>query len=123
YPYSCDAARFHSLVEVNPAKDAELVQCNLVIDPGKTVTGTVLDTGGKPLQGAHVEAPRGILPRFRQQLKSARFTVTAINPNTPRWFFFFHKEKQLGAAVRLTGNEPKDFTIRLQECATLTGRI
>ena len=58
-----------------------------------------------------------------EQLKTSRFTVTAINPHLPQWVFFFHKQKQLGAALRLNGSEPKDFTVRLQPCATITGRI
>jgi RNA polymerase sigma factor (sigma-70 family) len=127
YPYCLGATRFHSLKEINPAKNADSVVCDIALDPGKTVTGTVLGPDGKPLTGASVEGPSGIWARDRLKLKTARFTLTAINPNFPQnfpqWTFFFHKEKQLGAAVRLTGNEPKDFTVRLRPCATITGRI
>jgi hypothetical protein len=125
YGNVCPAITFHSLREINPDKDAESVVCNVFIDPGKTVTGKVLDPEGQPLKGVRVEGPEGIggMPRLRQQLENDHFRVTAINTKNPRWFFFFHKENQLGAAVRLTGNEPKDFAVRLQPCATMTGHI
>jgi hypothetical protein len=123
YPYSCHAARFHSLVEVNPAKDAASVACNLALDPGKTVTATVLGVDGRPLEGARIEGLRGLQWYDQLQLPTARFTLTGIDPQKPRAFLFFHPGNQLGAAVVLTGDEPKDFTVRLQPCATITGRV
>ncbi len=122
YPFDCVPNNNHSLQEINPAKDAASVLCNVFLDRGKTVTGTVLDTEGKPLSGVRVEGPWGIWQRL-EQLKTSRFTVSAINPNMPQWVFFFHKQNQLGAAIRLNGSEPKDFAVRLQRCATITGRI
>jgi RNA polymerase sigma factor (sigma-70 family) len=123
YPYSCHARRFHSLVEVNPAKDAASVACNLALDPGRTVTGTVLGAAGRPLEGARIEGLRGFQWYDQLQLPTARFTLTGIDPQKPRTFLFVHPGKQLGAAVVLKGDEPKEFTVRLQPCATITGRV
>jgi RNA polymerase sigma factor (sigma-70 family) len=122
YPFVCVPTDNHSLQEINPGKDAASLLCSVFLDRGKTVTGTVVDPEGKSLTGVRMEGPWGIWQRL-EQLKTSRFTVTAINPNMPQWVFFFHKEKRLGAALRLTGNEPKDFTVRLERCATITGRI
>ena len=122
YPHACIPQQNHSLHEVNPTPDAESVECNVALDRGKTVTGTVLDAKGKPLAGVRIEGPWGNWHRaYRAQ--TACFTLTAINPKSSERVFFFHKEKQLGAALRLTGEEPKDFAVRLQPCATIEGRI
>jgi RNA polymerase sigma factor (sigma-70 family) len=121
YPYVCQALRFHGLAEVNPARGADSVVCDLALDPGKTVTGTVLGPDGKPFAGAHVEVP-GHRGGELQRLASARFTLTGIDPRKPRPALFFHQAKQLGAAILLTGDE-KDLTVRLRSCATVTGRV
>jgi hypothetical protein len=41
----------------------------------------------------------------------------------PRWLFFHHKQKQLGAAVLVRGDEPKPLTIQLEPCGSVTGRL
>src|SRR5262249_22640716 len=59
----------------------------------------------------------------RPQLATAKFTLTAINPKNPRPFFFYHTDKNLAAAALLRGDEPEDFILHLQPCATLSGRL
>ncbi len=108
---------WHTLVEVNPAEGAKSVQCEVVLDPGKTVTGTVVGPNDKPLEGVVIQL------NLEQRLPTAEFTLTGINPKNPRAFFFSHREKKLGTAVLLKGDEPMPLTVRLQKCATFTGRI
>src|SRR5262249_46940406 len=38
-------------------------------------------------------------------------------------FFFRHRDKDLGTAVVLQGDEPGPVTVCLQKCASLTGRL
>ena len=121
-PFICAAPLYHTLVGINPDKNAESITVSVLLDPGKTVTGKVLGLDGKPVAGVRMSSTWG-LPNRQQDLKTAEFTVRAIDPKHPQPFFFHHKEKPLGAAVLLKGDEPKDFTIRLQPSATLTGRL
>ena len=49
--------------------------------------------------------------------------MKAINPVNPQPFFFYHSGRKLGAAVLPRGDEPKNYTVRLQPLGTLIGRI
>jgi RNA polymerase sigma factor (sigma-70 family) len=121
-PYICDMRRFNTLAEVNPEPGATSVTQDLTLDPGKTVTGTVVGPDGKPLSGCSITGSWGI--NFRvDRMETARFTIPALDPRRPAPFFFQYPEKHLAAAVVLKGDEPETLTIRLQPTATITGRL
>src|SRR5262249_14101811 len=58
-----------------------------------------------------------------KDLPTAQFRIPGVDPKHPRSFFFRHPGRNLGAAVVFTGDEPMPVTVRLQKCATLTGRL
>jgi hypothetical protein len=58
-PSGCDPVDFNTLVAVNPVRGAEAIVCDIVLDPGKTVTGTIVDSDGKPVKGASIDRVRG----------------------------------------------------------------
>jgi RNA polymerase sigma factor (sigma-70 family) len=120
-PFICAAPLYHTLVGIDPDKTVKSITCDVQLDPGKTVTGKVVGPDGKAVAGVQLTSVWGV--SRHQNLKTAEFTVHAIDPKRPQPFFFHQKDKQLGAAVLLKGDEPKDFTVRLQPCATITGRI
>jgi hypothetical protein len=115
-------AEFNTLVEINPAKDAESIVRDVVLDPGKTVTGTIVDPDGKPVKGVDVDHVGGVW-FHEQDLPTADFRIPGIDPKHPRWFFFRHRGQNLGAVVFLKGDEPQPLTVRLQKCGTITGRL
>jgi RNA polymerase sigma factor (sigma-70 family) len=121
-PQPINVSQFNTLAEVNPAKDAESVVCDLVLDPGKTVTGTVVDPDGKPVTGASIDGVRGVWLHLKD-LPTAEFRVPGVDPKHPRWCFVRHHERNLGTVVLLKGDEPGPVTVRLQKCATVTGRV
>jgi hypothetical protein len=121
-PSVIDPHRFNILAAINPAKGAEAIERDLVLDPGKTVTGTVVDPDGKPVKGVTIEPVRGVGFRVGE-LPSPEFHIPAIDPKRPRWFFFRHHQKNLAAAVLVKGDGPTPVTVRLQKCATITGRV
>jgi RNA polymerase sigma factor (sigma-70 family) len=124
HPHICMPINYHTLVEVNPAKGAEGVTCNVALDPGKTITGLIVGPDGKPVEGVSIEGSWRMPHAYRQEvLPTARFTLTAINPRDARPFFFRRDDRDLGAAVSFTGDERMPVTVRLQRCATLTGRV
>jgi RNA polymerase sigma factor (sigma-70 family) len=121
-PFICSALRYQTLAEINPAPGTETVLCDLVLDPGKTVIGSVVDSDGKPLEGVTIEPSWGAAFRA-ENLPSARFRLPAIDSRHPRPFFFHHVEKSLGAAVLFRGDESMPVTVRLQKCGSLSGRL
>jgi protocatechuate 3,4-dioxygenase beta subunit len=121
-PSPIEPSRFNALAAVNPNKDARSVVRDLVLDPGKKVAGSIVGPDGKPVQGASIEPVQGIGFRVGE-LPSAEFRIPAIDPKHPRWFFFRHRGKNLAAAVLVKGDEPAPVRVRLQECATIKGRV
>jgi RNA polymerase sigma factor (sigma-70 family) len=121
-PQPIDPSAFNTLADVNPAKGAEAVVRDLVLDPGKTVTGTIVDPDGKPVTGASIDGVRGVWLHLND-LPAAEFRVSGVDPKHPRWYFVRHHDRNLGAVVLLKGDEPTPATVRLQRCATVTGRV
>ena len=82
----------------------------------------VVAVGPLTVTGVRIEGALGATLRSQAgPLPTDHFRLAGINPKNPRPFFFTHATKQLGTAVLLTGNEPKNFVVRLQPLATLSG--
>jgi RNA polymerase sigma factor (sigma-70 family) len=109
------AMQFNTVVEINPARDAESIHQDIAIHPKKTVTGTVVGPDGKPLAGIYVN---GLLGVRIENLATAEFRLPRLEP-----LFFYQRDRNLGAAVLFKGDEAMPVTVRLQQCATLTGRL
>jgi hypothetical protein len=122
FPDRLLALEWNAMAEVSPKPGADSARCDLALDPGKTVAGTVVGPDGKPVEGASVDGSLGSAFRLRD-LPTAEFTLTGVNPRNPRPYFFHHREKKLAAAVLARGDETKGFTVRLQPTATITGRV
>jgi hypothetical protein len=122
HPHICDATLYNTLVEINPPKDAESIVCDVVLDPGKSVSGTILDPDGRPLKGASIDSVFGVWYHVKD-LPTAQFHISGVDPKHPRSFYFRDRGEKLGAAVLFNGNEPMPVTVRLQKCATITGRL
>ncbi len=121
-PSAIDPREFNTLAEINPAGGAGSVVRDLVLDPGKTVTGTFVDPDGKPVKGVSIDNVRGVWFNVKD-LPTAQFRIPGFDPKHPRAFFFHHHGKNLGAAAIFKGDEPMPVTVRLQKCATVTGRL
>ena len=50
-PQPLPQSQFHAIVLINPAPDSRDVVQQIALDPGRTLTATVLGTDGKPLPG------------------------------------------------------------------------
>ncbi|HJZ90281.1 MAG TPA: carboxypeptidase-like regulatory domain-containing protein, partial [Gemmataceae bacterium] len=109
------------LAEVDAKADGQNV-CDITITTGKTVKGALVDPDGKPLVGVRINGALGSdvhLPA----LPKAEFAISAVNPNAPKPYFFYHEKKNLAAAVILKGDEPDDFKVTVQKAAVITGRL
>jgi RNA polymerase sigma factor (sigma-70 family) len=116
------SAEYHAFVLVNPTEDDKAATYQVRLDSGKTIHGTIQDQDGKPLDGVKVMDLK-MMWSLPQPLSGSRFTATALDPRNPRQLFFYHGDKQLGAAVLVRGDEEKPLTIRLQPGGSVTGRI
>jgi len=115
--------RFNIAAEVNPEKGAESVTCDLALDPGRTLTGTVVGPDGKPLAGVRVSGCRGQGSWEELPEKAAEFTLLALDPAEPRLLQFVHPEKKLASSLVVRGDEKGPLKVELGPAGTLTGRF
>jgi hypothetical protein len=108
---------------INPKKDAESVPCDVVLDPGRTLTGTILDPEGKPLAGVHAFNANRPDGWTSQPLPTASFRLIAVNPKGRRTLIFLHRDKRLVKALDLPGNSRDPLTVQLEPAGTLVGRL
>ncbi|HTU92289.1 MAG TPA: hypothetical protein VMF69_19565 [Gemmataceae bacterium] len=122
-PKPCFAENYHALAEISPTSGVESIVCDLTLDPGRSLKGTVLDPDGKPLAGARVAGLKDIGYWEFNPLAGADFTVECLTPNKPRLLQFRHEGKKLAAALVLRGDRKEPLRVRLEPWATLTGRL
>jgi RNA polymerase sigma factor (sigma-70 family) len=123
WPYIVHASMTNTLAGIDLPADKREATVNLVLDPGKTIKGTVVDPDGKPLSGVQVEGAWGYNLRQRGPLSTAEFALAPVDLDRPQPFFFTHHEKKLGAAVLVKGDRTDGLTIQLQPLAVITGRL
>ncbi len=120
-PVPLNVHRQHALAEVNPAEGAESVQSDFQLDPGQTLTGTVLDPAGKPLAGAHYNGPSE--EGYWKPLSSDAFTINSYRPDKPRKVLFVHLERKLAGSLVVEGVQGAPLSVRLQPWGVVTGRV
>jgi hypothetical protein len=104
-PSPCNPAEFNALVAIDPGKDAVAIVQNVLLEPGRTVTGTLVGPDGKPVTGGRIDG--AVRDWFHgRELPTGQFRVSGVDPAHPRWFIFRHRGRDLGAIVHFTGNEP-----------------
>jgi hypothetical protein len=107
---------------INPTPGGKPARYEMVMDPGRTLHGTVLDPDGQPLTGVRA---LNLKPRhfWSKPLPTASFTLTAMEPKGRRFLVFLHEEKLLAKAVEIHDRESGSVSVRLEPTATITGRL
>jgi hypothetical protein len=116
YPF-CYFESYNTLVEIDPKPGDESITCDLIVEPHRSLTGTVLGPDGKPLAGARF---------WNTPLPGSEFTVWRLPPNKlrePRVLEFVHEGKKLAGFLVVHGDEKAPLQIRLQPWGALTGRL
>jgi hypothetical protein len=112
----------HACKVLDIKEGSDAVTCDLVPDPGKTLTLNLRDPEDKLLAGARVMGmstpTKNLVP-----LKSATCKIYALDPKNPRPVAFLHAERKLAALVTLRGDEKEPVTIRLAPGGVATGRL
>jgi RNA polymerase sigma factor (sigma-70 family) len=102
--------------------DAKSMTCDIQLDPGRTLNGTVLGPDNKPLSGVMVNGLTAVWPK-PTTLKDNKFTVFALDPRQPRELLFVHRKRELAGRLVVRGDEKEAVTVRLEPWGSLTGRI
>jgi RNA polymerase sigma factor (sigma-70 family) len=119
---SFEALDINNAVKVLDVKDAGPVNCDLTVDPGKTLNVNLEDPDGKPVIGV-LASGVSVFPRVSLPLKTATCPVFALDPKQPRQLVFLHPERKLAGLITVRGDEKEAPTVRLTATATLTGRL
>jgi hypothetical protein len=124
------AEEFHAAARIDPQPGAAALRGELVLEPGLSVGGRLVDPDGRPVTGATTSGLRnyvGGIPVQTTLLDDAEFTAIGLDPASPRIVWFLNKPRTLGAAVVLPGPGAGPgrgpITVTLQPCGTLLGRM
>jgi RNA polymerase sigma factor (sigma-70 family) len=111
----------HAYRLIEPPQASDTLTCDITLDRGKKVTGTVVGPNDKPLAGATVVGLTafggGPVP-----LKDASFTAQTLNPARPRTIAFLQKERKLAGVAVLRGDEKGPVTVKLEPWSAVAGR-
>jgi len=105
---------------IEPAEDAAEVTCDLVVDPGQTLTIELVDAAGESVEGCVV---RGLITHFFDASpRDAQVAVENLGRHERRLLRIHHPSRNIGLATHVTLAEgPKRLV--LGPCTTLTGRL
>jgi hypothetical protein len=121
-PLRVSTEGFVAQARIDPPLGPETFRCDVTLDPGQTLAGTVLGPDGKPLAGAWAYRLDG-LGWARSPLPTASFTVQAFNPRRPRLVLFLHPEKQLVGVLEPPANGTAAVRVRMGPGAAVIGRL
>ncbi len=124
------AEEFHAATRIDPEPGAAELRCELVLEPGLTVRGRLVDPDGRPVTGVTASGLRnyvGGIPVQTILLDEAEFSVSGLDPVNPRIVWFLNKPRTLSGALVLpgphAGPDRDPITMTLQPCGTLLGRL
>jgi hypothetical protein len=123
-PHICEPQQYHAIVAIDPAENARSLTCDLALDPGITLSGTVVGPDGQPVAGCMaIDLSPHTMSINIVKLTSSEFAARGLDPKRPRPLVFRHDEKKLTAVVVARGDERSPLTVRLQPAGTVTGRL
>ncbi len=114
-------SNFNALARIDPAKGVDSVKRDVTLDPGWTLTGTLLGPDGKPLTGVRSFGLTGH-EWDGEAMKTTEFTGW-FNPRQPRDIFFQHREKGLIGVARPPKENGGSVTLRMGAGAAVAGRL
>ncbi|HEY7154923.1 MAG TPA: carboxypeptidase-like regulatory domain-containing protein, partial [Gemmataceae bacterium] len=120
-PHLCYSGNFHTLVEIDPKPGEESIPCDVTLDPGRTLKGTVFGPDGKPLTGARISGLKDM--GYWEENAGSDFTAESLKPNKPRLLQFLYEGQKLSGYLVVRGDEKGPLRVQLQPWGTLTGRV
>jgi RNA polymerase sigma factor (sigma-70 family) len=122
-PYLLHTGNYHTLVPIDPRPDAESITCDVVLDPGRTLTGIVIGPDGQPLAGARVSGEKPMTCWAPGALKGAEFLIVSLWDDESRLVQVMHEGKQLVGWRTVRGSDTEPVRISLEPWGSVTGRL
>jgi protocatechuate 3,4-dioxygenase beta subunit len=123
----------HAVLTINPVSDdPKSLVCDIALEPGRTLTGTLVGPDGRPVTGVHAAGlgapdhhigPPLMKGTHRPPLKDAAFTAHGLQPGRSRAVVFYAAESKLGKIERLSADAAGPVTVRLEPLGGATGRV
>ena len=120
-PTSSDG--YHALAAVDLDPKVESVTLDLQVDPGRSLSLTVIDPDGKPIGGTKASGIGDLLSYREYEQASPKIEIHALDPSKPRRVTITHAERKLIGSIYLKGDESGPLTVRLQPWGTIAGRV
>ncbi|MEM6471205.1 MAG: M56 family metallopeptidase [Planctomycetota bacterium] len=111
---------FHVMREIDIAPDQKELNFDLTVTRGQSHTISVQTENGDPIVG--VDVLGRVFPPQLEKQQSAKIEVIGLSPDGKRQVVLMHRKRKLGRAFWIT-SENRLENIRLQPCATLSGRL
>jgi RNA polymerase sigma factor (sigma-70 family) len=114
---------------IDPKPTARQLVFDIVLDPGRSLKGTVVDPAGRPVDGATVWGlgvsvmPQRTLQQGEQILESAAFTAAGMERDKAYTLVFVHRGRKLIGQQVMRPEDKSPLTVRLAPWGTLTGRL
>jgi len=123
HPFYCSTADQHVFAEINPADGTRELALDLQVDPGRTVSGTVVGPDDQPVRGGVEIRTLDVFQGPQQPPMNAPTFVVKGLPSGRYRLDFIHGGRKLAGSLALTGGEKEDLTVKLQPWGTVVGRV
>jgi hypothetical protein len=119
-----------ALIMIDVPADRPSYTRDIVVDPGRTLEGAIVDREGNALDGARVYGLKNL--GGWETVAGSTFRVVALQlanddskgkPVPPRSLVFLHPARKLAGWVDLRGDEPGPLRVALAPWSTATGRL
>jgi protocatechuate 3,4-dioxygenase beta subunit len=122
---------YHAVARIDPKPGTAELHRELVLEPGLTIRGKLVDLDGRPVEGVTAYgltwAFHGGVPAQAPILAGAEFTASGVDPDHPRLVWFLNRQHTLGRMMILPGPDAQPgrdpITVVLQPCGTVLGRL
>jgi RNA polymerase sigma factor (sigma-70 family) len=121
-PSALPVMNYSTLADIDIDPRAESATRDLQVDPGRTVTLSIVDPEGRPLRGASAPGFTDLFSSSSEQTP-ATLELRGLDPSKPLRVTVNHEGRRLTGSVYLKGGETGPLTLRLQPWGTIMGRI
>ncbi len=122
-PHHFSSLNCHAVAAVDLDPEAESATLDLQVDPGRSLSLTVVDPAGKPIDGTKASGIGDGFDSNESPQDSSTIEIHALDPSKPRRVTITHAGRKLAGSIYLKGDETGPLTVRLQLWGTITGRI